>query len=86
MATEISLLSIKSGQLYEEKKSLNESLKFIEELTNLEMLLSEKRIEVEGIEEQIKRQKYKDAQEDKLKQLSETFSTILSSFEFPNLY
>lgn len=86
MATEISLLSIKSGQLYEEKKSLNESLKFIEELTNLEMLLSEKRIEVEGIEEQIKRQKYKDAKEDKLKQLSETFSTILSSFEFPNLY
>lgn len=86
LATEISLLSIKSGQLYEEKKSLNESLKFIEELTNLEMLLSEKRIEVEGIEEQIERQKYKDAKEDKLKQLSETFSTILSSFEFPNLY
>lgn len=86
LATEISLLSIKSGQLYEEKKSLNESLKFIDELTNLEMLLSEKRIEVEGIEEQIKRQKYKDAKEDKLKQLSETFSTILSSFEFPNLY
>lgn len=86
LATEISLLSIKSGQLYEEKKSLNESLKFIEELTKLEMLLSEKRIEVEGIEEQIERQKYKDAKEDKLKQLSETFSTILSSFEFPNLY
>ena len=86
LATEISLLSIKSGQLYEEKKSLNKSLKFIEELTNLEMLLSEKRIEVEGIKEQIERQKYKAAKEDKLKQLSETFSTILSSFEFPNLY
>jgi len=86
LATEISLLSIKSGQLYEEKKSLNESLKFIEELTKLEMLLSEKRIEVEGIEEQIERQKYKDAKEDKLKQLSEKFSTILSYFEFPNLY
>ncbi|MBF1722337.1 MAG: hypothetical protein HXP00_06975 [Streptococcus sp.] len=52
----------------------------------MEMSLSEKRIEVEGIEEQIERQKYKDAKEDKLKQLSETFSTILSSFEFPNLY
>jgi len=86
LATEISLLSIKSGQLYEEKKSLNESLKFIEELTNLEMLLSEKRIEVEGIEEQIERQKHKAAKEDKLRQLSEIFSTILSSFEFPNLY
>jgi hypothetical protein len=86
LATEISLLSIKSGQLYEEKKSLNESLKFIEELTNLEMLLSEKRIEVEGIEEQIERQKHKAAKEDKLKQLSEIFSTILLSFDFPNLY
>ncbi|MDQ7313473.1 hypothetical protein O0J15_20150 [Stenotrophomonas sp. Sm10] len=86
LATEISLLSIKSGQLYEEKKSLNESLKFIEELTNLEMLLSEKRIEVEGIEEQIERQKHKAAKEGKLKQLSEIFSTILLSFDFPNLY
>lgn len=86
LAAEISLLSIKSGQLYEEKKSLNESLKFIEELTNLEMLLSEKRIEVEGIEEQIERQKHKAAKEDKLKQLSEIFSTILLSFDFPNLY
>ncbi len=86
LATEISLLSIKSGQLYEEKKSLNESLKFIEELTNLEMLLSEKRIEVEGIGEQIERQKHKAAKEDKLKQLSEIFSTILLSFDFPNLY
>lgn len=86
LAAEISLLSIKSGQLYEEKKSLNESLKFIEELTNLEMLLSEKRIEVEGIEEQIERQKYKATKEDKLKQLSEIFSTILLSFDFPNLY
>lgn len=86
LAAEISLLSIKSGQLYEEKKSLNESLKFIEELTNLEMLLSEKRIEVEGIEEQIERQKHKATKEDKLKQLSEIFSTILLSFDFPNLY
>ena len=86
LATEISLLSIKSGQLYEEKKSLSESLKFIEELTNLGMLLSEKRIEVEGIEEQIERQKHKAAKEDKLKQLSEIFSTILLSFDFPNLY
>ena len=86
LAAEISLLSIKSGQLYEEKKSLNESLKFIEELTNLEMLLSEKRIEVEGIEEQIERQKHKAAKEGKLKQLSEIFSTILLSFDFPNLY
>lgn len=86
LATEISSLSIKVGQLHEEKKSLNESLKFIEELTNLEMMFSEKRAEVKGIEEQIDRQKNKGSKEDKMRQLSEIFFNILSSFDFPNLY
>lgn len=86
LATEISSLSIKVGQLHEEKKSLKESLKFIEELTNLEVMLSEKRAEVKGIEEKIDRQKNKGSKEDKLRELSEIFFNILLSFDFPNLY
>lgn len=86
LSTEISSLSIKVGELYESKKNLKESLKFIEELTILEKLLSEKRIEVEGIKDKIEKQKSKVAKDNKLKKLTQIFSIILSSFDFPNLH
>ncbi|RKV93625.1 MAG: hypothetical protein D8H99_27945, partial [Streptococcus sp.] len=52
----------------------------------MEVMLSEKRAEVKGIEEKIDRQKNKGSKEDKLRQLSEIFFNILLSFDFPNLY
>ncbi|MET3644857.1 AAA family ATPase [Streptococcus gallinaceus] len=86
LSTAISSLSIKVGELYESKKNLKESLKFIEELTTLEKLLSEKRIEVEGIKDKIEKQKNKVAKDNKLRKLTQIFSIILSSFDFPNLH
>lgn len=82
---EISLINLKIGKYDKELDELDKSLDFIKELNRLILLLAQKKKEVNELNSKIKSNSDSNDKEEILKGLSNTFSAILESFEFPKL-
>lgn len=83
---QIEILNYEIGRNNRQQHELEQSLKAIEELERLEQLLLDKAATIENLKETIKRLSEGDySKDDIITRLSNTFTSILRTFEYPKL-